>query len=438
MRVLGSALYVPDDLDSDARIVLGYDPPRNNNPMGSYKGHRTQATAGVHTLFTPSGTKTFTGVGAREQMHNYVDTVLAGPVKRNSGQLHLPMKANKRFVVGDKRDYPKIGLSIDGKYSVTTWFPTVKLAVEHFRARYPGSHIQGWKERKNGGQRRVWRVAFSHVEGPLHEKRLRAMGDYVATFAARDDADAAVRQAGANGFGGQVREGIVKRKNGQSLRMNPAKAAPVGFDIYKPGAKWPAKYVILAGSHLAFYSNLYEALGFALQMAQWSGQATVGMKPKDKSGGFEIIQQFDGKSAPLNPGGLANLSRFRNPKAPTLKQLKHAFPNYDSTKSAEYEAVWAYLRGLNLPRDVADKLTDSFNLQMWKKAGHHKTEPAVGEFEVNINPRRKNHHIAVGTPVLAHGHIARVVKQHPKDYYTIKYVDTGALQTVRGSTLNKK
>lgn len=187
------------------------------NPVGSYRGHTVHSTAGVHKLFGPAGPTLFTGVGAMGKLRSHVDAL---PAKRN----------------------PK------------------------------------------NPQRRVWRVSFSHVDGPLGEKWLRAIvsrwsgqlrvsgGDHIATFAAQDDANAAVRQAGSAGFGGQVREGIIQRKN--------------------------------------------------------TGQTTT--RPK------------------------------------------------------------------------------------------------------------RNHHLAVGTPVLSAGHIARITKQLPKDYYTIKYVDTGSLRTVRGSTLNKK
>ena len=246
------------------------------NPVGSYRGHTVHSTAGVHKLFGPAGPTLFTGVGAMGKLRSHVDAL---PAKRNP--------KTSRFIVGDKRDYPKISLSIDGKYSVTTWFPTIKSAVAHFQAKYPGARVRGSKEKRNpqkNPQRRVWRVSFSHVDGPVGEKRLRAIvsrwsgqlrvsgGDHIATFAAQDDANAAVRQAGSAGFGGQVREGIIQRKN--------------------------------------------------------TGQTTT--RPK------------------------------------------------------------------------------------------------------------RNHHLAVGTPVLSAGHIARITKQLPKDYYTIKYVDTGSLRTVRGSTLNKK
>lgn len=64
---------------------------------------------------------------------------------------------------------------------------------------------------------RIWRIHFSHVDGPGLATRLRGIvsrwegslrasgGDYTATFAAKEDADAALRQASAYGFSGQVR-----------------------------------------------------------------------------------------------------------------------------------------------------------------------------------------------------------------------------------------
>ena len=208
------------------------------------------------------------------------------------------------------------------------------------------------------------------------------------------------------------------KKNGQSLRMNgtpPLAELDRLFPNYDP-----------YGPEEVNFSAVY-ALGLEKGLSHGAA-ATFADK-------FNSHRASCGHcSCPPKKNG-AKTPRM-NP-APTLKQLESTFPNYDSTKSAEYEEVWAYLHGLNLPRDVADKLTDKFNSRMWKKAGHHVHVPPMIEFAVNPKTRR-NHHLAVGTPVLSAGHIARIIKQLPKDYYTIKYVDTGSLRTVRGSTLNKK
>ena len=41
---------------------------------------------------------------------------------------------------GDKTDYPKIDVFVDGKYAIsTTWVPTCREAVERYLERYPGT-----------------------------------------------------------------------------------------------------------------------------------------------------------------------------------------------------------------------------------------------------------------------------------------------------------
>ena len=285
------------------------------NPVGSYRGHTIHSTAGVHKLFGPAGPTLFTGVGAIGKLRSHVDAL---PEKRNgmaqsvlAGRHHPTAKTLLREH-STKRMNPKkptlaeldrlfpnydpsgpeetnfsavfsvgldLGLDFDAAAKFADKFNSHRASCGHCLC-LPKKNGQSLRM---NSQRRIWRVSFSHVDGPLGEKRLRAIvsrwsgqlrasgGDYTATFAAQDDANAAVRQAGAAGFGGQAKEAIVQRKNGST------------------------------------------------------------------------------------------------------------------------------------------------------------------------NPRtRANHHLAVGTPVLSAGHIARITKQLPKDYYTIKYVDTGSLRTVRGSTLNKK
>ena len=278
----------------------------SKNPMGAYKGHRTQQVGGVHTLFSPTGPKTFTGVGAQGKLRAHVDTLLAGPAKRNTGTLSHDADFKAGFLAGQSALKVRSDLS---------HLDSVK-AHKGLRGRHGSRWIEGYDAAIN-----LARGAYDEP-GPRLAKKF----------------------------------GLVK--NGQSLRMNPA---------------------------------------------------------------------------------------------PTLKQLESTFPNYDATNSPDYEEVWAYLNGLNLPQDVADNLTDKFNTRMWRKAGHHKHVRPMIEYHGSTNPRTRanhrqknpvkrlaNHHIAVGTPVLSAGHVARVIAQHAKDYYTIKYVDTGSLRTVRGSTLNKK
>lgn len=430
--VLGSALYVPDDLDSDARIALGYDPPRNNNPMGRYKGHRTLTTAGVHTLFLPSGPKTFTGVGAREQMHKYVD------------QLPLPMKTNRRFVVGDKRDFPKIGLSIDGKYSVTTWFPTVKLAVEHFRAKYPGSHIQGWKERKNGQSLRM-----NPKKTPFH---VYAEDGFESAHQTQAAAEKAARRGaklrgstyrvvktsvygltgGEHGHTVAEFSGGDRRKNGQSLRMNGKFSVTAAHDsAFKAGFRAGQAALIrkptlshldavqayrkVSNQHGSFWIDGYDA---AIDSSR-GAYAEPGPRLAKK---YALVK--NGQSLRMNP----KLTPFH----------VYAEDGFESAHQTQAAAEKAAKRGAKLRGSTYKVVKTSVYGLTGSDHGHTVAEFPDSRRKKNGQSLRMNHHIAVGTPVLANGHIARVVKQHPKDYYTIKYVDTGALQTVRGSTLNKK
>jgi hypothetical protein len=96
---------------------------------------------------------------------------------------------------------------------------------------------------------RVWRVSFSHVQGPAHESRLRGIvtrwggrlrvsgGDHVATFSSEDDAKHAVRQAGDWGFGGQVREGMKKNPGHRAAaRHNPRAKKPTRMDALRADA----------------------------------------------------------------------------------------------------------------------------------------------------------------------------------------------------------
>ncbi len=46
----------------------------------------------------------------------------------------------KTRAYGDKTDYPKIDVFVDGKYAIsTTWVPTCREAVERYLERYPGT-----------------------------------------------------------------------------------------------------------------------------------------------------------------------------------------------------------------------------------------------------------------------------------------------------------